>query len=480
MSSRFKTVEEKFPLAVRRLWGPLFLVAAVTGIVLLLPVLGIPTIVGERNYGALAIGLAVALLLTRLLDYLFFDLVLRLRGKPKAPALLRQLVGLLVFGICVAALFKTILAVSLAAVAATSAILTAVIGFALQDTLGNLFSGLALHLEKTVQVGDMVRAGESFGIVEQLSWRAIRLRTMEGNVLWIPNSLASRERLEIFPRPGRPVARTMRVGLEYEASPAQARHALEGAARHVPGVVPYPEPVAYVKTFGDFSVSYELRYWLEDYARHLEIDSQVRERAYYRLERENLHIAYPLIRQHQFAAGKVQAVSRSEAITAAIADLDLFRPLSAEERETVAAAARERRYAEGETIVREGERSSSMFLVESGRVGVSIQGAGGDTRRLAVIESGSAFGEISLLTGEPRSATVRALTETVLIEIEKESLAPVLQANPALVEAFGESMRRRQRETADVFDATRETVEKAPDRAVLGGRIARFFGLKGR
>jgi small-conductance mechanosensitive channel len=480
MSSRFKTVEEKVPLAVRRLWGPLFLVAAITGIVLLLPVLGIPSVVGERNYGALAIGLAAALLLTRLLDYLFFDLVLRLRGKPKAPALLRQLVGLLVFGICVAALFKTILSVSLTAVAATSAILTAVIGFALQDTLGNLFSGLALHLEKTLQVGDMVRAGESFGIVEQLSWRAIRLRTMEGNVLWIPNSLASRERLEIFPRPGRPVARTMRVGLEYEASPAQARHALEGAARHVPGVVPYPEPVAYVKSFGDFAVSYELRYWLEDYARHLEIDSQVRERAYYRLERENLHIAYPLIRQHQFAAGKVQDVSRREAITAAIADLDLFRPLSAEERERVAGAARERRYAEGETIVREGERSSSMFLVESGRVGVSIHEAGGETRRLAVIEPGSAFGEISLLTGEPRTATVRALTETVLIEIEKESLAPVLQANPALAEAFGESMRRRQRETADLFDATRETAEKAPDRAVLGGRIARFFGLKGR
>lgn len=225
---------------------------------------------------------------------------------------------------------------------------------------------------------------------------------------------------------------------------------------------------------------YELRYWLEDYARHLEIDSQVRERAYYRLERENLRIAYPLIRQHQFAAGQLKTSSRDDAIAAAIAALELFRPLSAEEREEVARGARERRYAEGETIVREGEHSASMFLIESGRVSVSIHGAAGDTRRLAVIESGGAFGEISLLTGEPRTATVRALTETILIEIEKESLAPVLEANPSLAEAFGESMRKRQRETANFYDATREAAEKAPDRAVLGGRIARFFGLKGR
>ncbi|HEU4463486.1 MAG TPA: mechanosensitive ion channel domain-containing protein, partial [Gemmatimonadota bacterium] len=197
-----KTAEHpRLPVAARRLLGPLLLLAFVTGIVLLLPRLGVlvsdvaPGPDGktpvERNWGALAIGIAGALVLVRLLDYLFFDVLLRLRRKPTAPALLRQILSLLLFGLCLAILFQSALHVSLTAVLATSAIITAVIGLALQDTLGNLFSGLALHMEKTVQVGDMVRVGETFGTVEELSWRAIKLRTMEGNIVLIPNSLAS-------------------------------------------------------------------------------------------------------------------------------------------------------------------------------------------------------------------------------------------------------------------------------------------------
>ncbi len=209
-----KRAEEKIPLFVRRLAGPVMFVAVVTGIVLLLRTFDIPTVVEtiegketiERNYGGLAIGIAVAFLLVRILDYLLFDFAFRLRRKVVAPALLRQLAGLLLLGFCVAVLFNQFLSVQLTTVLATSAVLTVVIGLALQDTLGNLFSGLALHLEKTVGVGDMVQAGETFGTVEELSWRAIKLRTMEGNILLIPNSVASRERLEIFRRPGRPVA----------------------------------------------------------------------------------------------------------------------------------------------------------------------------------------------------------------------------------------------------------------------------------
>jgi len=483
-----KRVEEKIPLLLRRLAGPVMFAAAVTGIVLLLKTFNIPTVVEtvegketiERNYGGLAIGIAVAFLLVRILDYLLFDLAFRLRRQVVAPALLRQLVGLLFLGFCAAVLFNQFLSVQLTTVLATSAVLTVVIGLALQDTLGNLFSGLALHLEKTVAVGDMVRASETFGTVEELTWRAIKLRTMEGNILLIPNSVASRERLEIFRRPGRPVARTLQIGLEYEIPPAAARAALEEAAKNLPGIAAHPEPVAYLKKFADFAITYELRYWLEDYARYLEIDSQIRERVWYKLDRENLKIAYPLIRQHQWTAGPLERPSRREEVSAAVAQAELFQPLSPEERERVAQGARERRYAPGEIIVREGEKSSSMFLVESGRVAVSIHGAAGDSHKLAMIEPGSAFGEISLLTGEPRTATVRAVTAAVLIEIDKPTLSPILEENPSLVESLGAVMRERRQKAADLYDVTREEMEKTPDRTVLGGRIARFFGLKVR
>jgi len=119
-----KPFEERLPLILRRLGGSVLLAFVVLGGVALLSAVGISTIDvrQNRNYGALAVGIAWALVLTRLLDYLFFDVTFRLRRKTAAPALLRQLVGLVVFGLCVAVLFKLILPdVSLGAVLTTSA-----------------------------------------------------------------------------------------------------------------------------------------------------------------------------------------------------------------------------------------------------------------------------------------------------------------------------------------------------------------------
>jgi small-conductance mechanosensitive channel/CRP-like cAMP-binding protein len=477
---RIKPLGEKLPLLLRRLIGPLALVTTVIAIVLLLTALRVPTTNarGDQDYGALAIGIAVALVITRLLDYIFFEVAFRLRRKVAAPALLRQIVGLLVFGIAVAILFRLVLDVKLTGVLATSAILSVVIGLALQDTLGNLFSGLALHLEKSIQVGDMVRWGEIFGTVEELSWRAIKVRTMEGNVLLIPNSIASRERLEVFPRPGRPIARTLHVELEYDLPPARGREALEAAARDIPGVATYPEPTAYLKDFKDWGILYELRYWLEDYARFLDVDSQIHERVWYRLDRETIRIAYPVIRQYRYDAGVLARPSRRSAIEAAIESVDLFTLLSGEARGRLADGAAERRFAAGEMIVREGDRGSSMFIVESGRLGVSAHGSVGQSQRLAVLDPGSAFGEISLLTGEPRTATVRALTEATLLEIDKTTLSPILRENPSICGMLELTMQERKKRAADVLEAARGETERTEDRTPLRQRIARFFGVK--
>ena len=475
------SLEERLPLVIRRLAGPILFAFLVLGGVALLAALGVSTIDvrQNRNYGALAVGIAWALVVTRLLDYLFFDVAFRLRRKAAAPALLRQLVGLLIFGICVAALFKLILpGVSLGAVFTTSAIITAVIGLALQDTLGNLFAGLALHLEKTVQVGDMIRHAETYGIVEELSWRAIKLRTIEGNLLLLPNSVAGHEKLEIYPRPGPPIARILHVGLEYDASPERSKEALRGAVTGIAGVAVQPEPVAYVKSFDASAVTYEVRYWLEDYANYLEVDSRVHERVWYALSRAGLAIAYPVIRQHQYGAGRLERPERRPAIEATIEKAALFARLPREQRERLVDNTRERRYAPGETIVREGDRScSSMFLIESGSVAVSIQGATGGNRDLTVLDAGAAFGEISLLTGEPRTATVRAVTETTLVEIEKGALAPILREQPQLVQELEATMEERRRHAAGEFDASRGETGKTAEPLPLAERIARFFGL---
>ncbi len=466
--------------AARRVLPALLLFAVVAGLVPILSRAGLPLTDSRsaRDYGTFAVGLAAAFLATRVLAFVLFDVGFRLRRGGPAPELLRQLVSLLVFGVLVGLLFKVVLSVSLPALLTTSAIITAVLGLALQETLGNFFSGIALAIEHTVQVGDMIRAGETVGLVEQLSWRAIKVRTMEGNSLLIPNTMASRDRLEVFRRGSVPMARTMTVGLEYDLPPARARAALEAAARDVQGVAALPAPASYLLRFHDFAVEYELRYWLEDYAHYLEIDSRVRERVWYRLEREGIPIAYPLMRQRQWVMAALPGPNALGTVLAAIEASALFAPLSAGERLTLAGGARLVRFDDGEMVVREGDTGSSMFLIAAGRAGVSVRGEVGASRKVAVLDAGASFGEISLLTGEPRLATVRAMTEATLVEIDKATLAPVLVANPSLVEKLDAVIRERRRHTADQLVVGRDGLA-AQEHESLRGKIARFFGLMG-
>jgi CRP-like cAMP-binding protein len=274
------------------------------------------------------------------------------------------------------------------------------------------------------------------------------------------------------------MARTMTVGLEYDLPPARARAALEAAARDVSGVAAVPAPASYLLRFHDFAVEYELRYWLEDYAHYLEIDSRVRERVWYRLEREGIPIAYPLVRQRHWAMEALPGPNALGTVLAAIEASALFAPLSAGERLTLAGGARLVRFDDGETVVREGDTGSSMFLIAAGRAGVSVRGEVGASRKVAVLDAGASFGEISLLTGEPRLATVRAMTEATLVEIDKATLAPVLVANLSLVEKLDAVIRERRRHTADQLVVGRDGLA-AEEREPLRGKIARFFGLMG-
>ena len=172
------------------------------------------------------------------------------------------------------------------------------------------------------------------------------------------------------------------------------------------------------------------------------------------------------------------AASRREAVESAIASVDLFALLSDDAKGRVADGARERRFAAGETVVKEGDRGSSMFVVESGRLGVSAHGTVGQSQRLAVLEPGTPFGEISLLTGDPRTATVRALTEATLLEIDKSTLLPILRENPSIVGMLELTMQERRKRAADALEAARPDADRTADRTPLRQRIARFFGLK--
>jgi small-conductance mechanosensitive channel/CRP-like cAMP-binding protein len=467
------------PVLVRRLAGPVLVLALAVALVY-----GVRGMTpwdlqrGGRDYGAFFLGLALLFFFVRLFNFLAFDVAFRLRRQTDAPNLLREISALVLFFAGVLFLLSEVLQVHVTAVLATSAILTAVIGLALQDTLGNLFAGLALHLERSIQLGDVVRIGDEYGIVEALSWRALRVRTFLDSLIVLPNGAAARERLEVFPRGSRPVARTIRVGLEYSVPPTRAIEVLTRGIDHMHGVAPSPAPRAFVKDFGDSAIIYEIRYWLDDYATFMDADSRVREALWYRLEREGLQIPFPI--QIRYQAEAPWAAGPAEAPLAGT-DLDrveLFSPLSASNKERLASRTVRVEYGPGENVVLEGGADTALYVVVSGALVALTEEEPGREVIVGTLAPGDTFGEMALLTGEPRSATVRTVVSSRLIRIDKEALGAVLCEKPSLAVELSRLVERRRERMAKAQDRAREKMrDAAPEDSVLS-RVARFFGLE--
>ena len=115
--------------------------------------------------------------------------------------------------------------------------------------------------------------------------------------------------------------------------------------------------------------------------------------------------------------------------------------LNGDELFQLAVGARRREFPAGAVIIRENEPGDSMFVIESGEVAVTVDG---ESEPVANLFAGDFVGEMSLLTGEPRNATVTAVEAVAAYEIGKQALAPVLAESPALDERFAETMEMRQ------------------------------------
>jgi small-conductance mechanosensitive channel/CRP-like cAMP-binding protein len=356
----------------------------------------------------------------------------------------------------------------------TSAVGAVVIGFALQDTLGNMFAGLAIQVEKPFRVGHWVGVGSYEGQVSEVTWRATKLRTKQGNLVVLPNAFIAKEAIVNYSEPAVPTRLEVEVGVSYGVPPNQVKAALVEAMANVPMALPAPAPDAVIADFGASAVIYRVRFWVNDFSRDAVARDQARSGIYYSLKRHGYEIPFPIQTEIQVLPAEERVSERIERVSAVLAPVPLFAPLSHEQREELAARAAERIFGQGEKIVREGEAGGSMFVVHRGRVRV-VESSG---RELAVFEAGGFFGEMSMLTGQPRSATVEAVEECQVVELTAASLREVALANPEVVTRISAVVAARQ------ADLDRQKAEAAADRPVaaethrsLLARIQQFLRL---
>ncbi|MGH7322279.1 MAG: cyclic nucleotide-binding domain-containing protein, partial [Candidatus Rokuibacteriota bacterium] len=274
------------------------------------------------------------------------------------------------------------------------------------------------------------------------------------------------------------------VGVVYGEPPNRVRRVLVDAALEVAGVLPAPEPFAVVLRFDNFAVVYRLTFWIQDFARLPEIEGEVLAHIWYAFRRHGIQIPFPtstVYTRPWIEADTEQRQHATERVAALLKGIDFLGALTQEEIERLAGQIQIAPFPAATVVVRQGEAGDSLFVVVSGRVRVTVTSLdGGPERLLAIIGVGDYFGELSLLTGAPRSATVRALDDTELLILTREALRPILLSDPATAGRLSETLAKRKGEHEDLAqqEAAAETPGSATDLpGYLLGRIRRFFGL---
>lgn len=419
----------------------------------------------------------LAYLVVRALNNLIFGLIFRLRKGFEAPTLVRNIFSIVAFTALFLLIFSWIFKeVNLGALFTTSAIFGVILGLALQDTLGNFFAGISLQADRPFQVGDVITVGaqKHTGVVEEITWRAVKIRTFQNHIIEINNTNAAKEPLEVCPR-NNLNARLIFFNALYTDSPAKTIHVVREAVREADNVSQMITPIVRIRNLGDNGVDYEVKYWLEDYAKYNDTDALIRQRIWYAFRRAGLNFAYPTRTLH---VERFRKVSMPEGDAGTVVErlsaVDVFAPLSADEILMLARAAVSHVFAPGETVIRAGDPGSSMFVVHNGKVAVQINDKG-RLRTVATLNEGDFFGEMALFTGEPRTANVVALEETEVLEIGHKAMKGIFETNPGLVESLSYIIvERRQGLTAR--PDTMDTGTEGP--AGILSAIKRFFSLK--
>jgi small-conductance mechanosensitive channel/CRP-like cAMP-binding protein len=357
-------------------------------------------------------------------------------------------------------------------VLASSAIVAAIAGFALQDTLGNAFAGIAIQIDKPFRVGHWIAVGGHEGLVMEVTWRATKIRTKAGNLVVVPNGTIAKESINNYSEPTAPTRVQIEVGCAYEAPPNSVREALLTAARDARYVLTAPPPEVLLVDFAASSINYRVRFWVDDFSRSDQAEDAVRTAIYYELGRRKIDIPYPIQVEYSRETAPADTPERREQFRRQIEAVPVLAKLPADAHQALAAAASEELFADSSVIVHEGAPGGSMFIVTRGKVVITI---GPERREVAVTEAGGYFGEMSLLTGDPRTATVVARGDCTVLEISADVFRHYVQANPEVIDLLAVAATARRRELAESRASTATATAVTP--VSLAERMRRFFGL---
>jgi small-conductance mechanosensitive channel/CRP-like cAMP-binding protein len=376
---------------------------------------------------------------------------------------------------------------NLTGIIATSTVITGALAFSAQSTLGNLWGGISLQVEKTCRIGDWVRIDNVMGQVVSIRWRYMAIATNQNETIVIPNSAVMNNRFTVIGRRGEDAqawVRYVTFELDFDHSPAHVLATLNKAfadaeIANVSGTVRPRVGCTAVKESG---IEYAVEYRIVDPSYIWSTDSAIRVHLYAAMAREGFEISF----QRRIVESRADrrpetAQAEHQRRVHALESSDLFGALTADERHVLAPELTACLYAGDDIIFRAGDSADSLYLVSEGVVRIVSDDKAGARHELARLAAPAYFGEMGLLLGQPRAATVLADGEALCYRLDKQGFDTILQARPELADNLARVLAQRQAEndaTLRALDAEEQARHAVSRTSELVNRIQQFFGLE--
>jgi CRP-like cAMP-binding protein len=336
---------------------------------------------------------------------------------------------------------------------------------------------LTLQAGKAFAPGDWVRTNNFVGRVQGISWRSTAVMTRANERLEIPNSMIAKDVVVNYSNGT--VADEVTIGLSYDAPPNYVREVIAETLRGVPGILESPAPSIYTWDYADFSIRYRVKYWMADYAEAEQVHDTVSTALWYALRRNSIEIPYPIRRLldgHEPGLSPRAEAFEREIITE-LRRVDFLHDLRDAELQLLLQGVTLLKFGAGETIVREGAVGDSLYIIRSGEVEVVARAKGAQEIHIRNLERPAFFGEMALMTGEPRNATVRAHTDAELLQLSREGFTELFKSHPASASKMGEIIAFRMSERREFLEAAKLRDNSRSHAGWLLEKISAVFNL---
>jgi small-conductance mechanosensitive channel len=437
------------PLAILRNWT----LPSLAFYLLLVALLARPrSAVGVRISETL-VWLTLILAALSLLNVILFEGAQQGSWQAKVPKLFRDLGSFLLVLIGSAIVLSSVWGADLGGFLTALGVGSLVLGLALQDSLGNIFSGVALLFEQPITMGDWVQIGDSLGQVVEVNWRSVHLKTMNDDLRVIPNAELAKGQFINFSRPTPLHREEVPISFSYDDPPNRVRQLLISAVLEIPGVLSTPPPDVVVVSYGDFAINYKVQVFAPDFLTGAGIQDEINRRIWYLAKRHGLTMPYPMQQEVPYASTAPSPVEQGVASLQFLKSTPGFASLSSERLEQLLAECEVRSYATHEVVLHRLMPLDGLYLILSGEAELVLPDAAGRPCSLGVLLRGECFGEkSSLLHGRIAETTVLACDDLEVLVIPCERLQEVMVESPRLAVDLNEVIEIRQRAVAKVLE----------------------------